>query len=114
MSCHKDRRDGEEVIGELSPVLFSVDTVRCTVNHEFCASLFKDGFQQVASEATEPVFVQYHNLLDQAVDDAFQNGRKPFAFEVETTPDVGNELVLRIRLLEFLALSLEITALVGG
>lgn len=114
MSCHKDCGDGEEVIGKLSFVLFSFDTVRCTVNHEFCASLLKDEVQQVASEATEPVLVQHHNLFDQTVDDAFQNGCKPLAFEVEATPDVGDELVLRVRLLQLLALSLKIAPLVGG
>ena len=69
MSRHKDGDDGEEIIGELAGVVF---VVLFAVYHEFRASLCKEEFHELDAEATEPVFVQHHNLLDQAFEDAFQ------------------------------------------
>ena len=37
-----------------------------------------------------------HNLLDHSAQDAFQKGKKRFAFEVEATADVGEDAVVRI------------------
>jgi hypothetical protein len=86
MSRHKDGGDSEEVISEFTGVFSS--SVWRTVNHELCARLLKDELQELGSEATEPVFVHDHNLFDQAGEDAFQNGCKTFAFEVEPASDV--------------------------
>jgi hypothetical protein len=86
MSRHKDRGDGEEVVGEFAGVFLA--SVWRTVNQEFCARLLKDELQELGSEATEPVLVHDHNLFDQAGEDAFQKGGKAFTFEVEAAADV--------------------------
>jgi hypothetical protein len=114
MSRHKDRCNGEQVVSEFLSTIFFTDDVPFTVNHEFRANLFEDGLQQVAPEATESVFVQDHNLFDQPIDDAFQNGRKTFPFEVEAATDVCDKLVCGVRFLQLLALSCEVGSLVCG
>lgn len=84
-----------------------------TVNHEFCASLCKDEFQEVPAEATQSVFVHDHNLFDHSLEDLVQKGLQTFAFEVESAGDVCDGFVSWVGGLEILDLSVKITSLVG-
>ena len=84
------------------------------MNHELCASLLKEELQELDSVAAQAVFVHDHNLLDHAAQDAFQEGKKTFAFEVEATADVGEDAVVGIGSLEVCDLALQILFLVGA
>ena len=86
----------------------------CAVNHELCASLLKEELQELDSVAAQAIFVHDHNLLDHSAQDAFQKGKKTFAFEVEATADVGEDAVVRIGSLEVCDLALQILFLVGA
>jgi hypothetical protein len=85
MTRHKDGRDGEQVIGEFSGVVW---LCILTVNHELCASLFEDELHEFRPVSTQSVFVHNHNFLDHSTEYSFQKGKKPFPFEVETGADV--------------------------
>ena len=111
MSRHKDRGDGEEVVGKFGVV--GVCVVLRTVNHEFRACLIKEEFHELGSEATESVLVHDHNLFDQAFEDSFQYGHKSPAFEVDAATDVGNELVFWVESLELLFLVFEAALLMS-
>jgi hypothetical protein len=77
-------------------------------NHEFCASLFQDPFDEFQSEPTHSVAVGNHNRVDFSVVDSFQKGSKVFAVPVKTGADVGKEFMVRELMSEILDLSLEI------
>ena len=62
----------------------------------------------------QAVFVQLHNFLDHSAQDAFQKGKKTFAFEVEATADVGEDTVVGVGSLEVCDLALQILFLVGA
>ena len=53
----------------------------CVVNHELSASLLKEELQEFDSVAAQAVLVHAHNSLDHSAQDAFQKGKKTFAFE---------------------------------
>jgi len=76
MACHKNCRDGEEVVRELSGVrgLFIL-----TVNHDFDPSLCEDELQEFVSVSAESVVVHDHNLSDQSLHNCVQKG---LTFEV--------------------------------
>ena len=84
------------------------------VNHELSASLLKEELQELDSVVAQAIFVHDHNLLDHAAQDAFQKGKKRFAFEVEATADVGEDAVVGIGSLEVCDLALQILFLVGA
>jgi hypothetical protein len=84
------------------------------VNHECDASLFEDVFHEVIGKSAESVSVGHHNSLDASAQYGVQKGLKPFALEVKAGADVGNELMVRVSCLEFVCLSVEVSALMFG
>lgn len=84
------------------------------LDHDFRAVVFTERFEQFKSVPTEPVSVGDNNLLDISSVDAFQKGLKVLSFIVESATGVLESLVVRITLLEFGDLSLEVTGLLGG
>ena len=84
------------------------------LDHDFRAVVFAERFEQFKSVPTEPVSVGDNNLLDISSVDAFQKGLKVLSFVVESATGVLESLVVRITLLEFGDLSLEVTGLLGG
>ena len=111
MPCHKDCRDGEEVVRELSGVrgIFIL-----TVNHEFDQSLCEDQLRELGCVSAESVFVHDHNLSDQSLHNCVQKGEQSFAFEVEARPDVFDDGVVREGRLRVLDLPFEVRLLVGA
>jgi len=110
MPRHKDRRDGEEVVGELTGVVSG--SVCRTVNHEFSPSALKDGLHEVDSEAAQSVSVHDHNLLDQVAEHGVQKGNKALPLEVDAAANVGDELVVRVGFLQVFLLTREVRSLV--
>lgn len=101
---------GEQVLGEF---IFGA-TQSLIENHDFPAVLLNEASKQVESKPTESVTVGNHNLELVSAQNASQYGLKPFAFEVESTPDVFDDFRLRINRLESLALSFKVVTLLIG
>jgi hypothetical protein len=71
-------------------------------------------FHELHSESSKSVFVGTDKLADSACADAFQNGRKTFAVEVEPAGNVADKLGAGVVAAEIVALTLEVTRLLGG
>lgn len=84
MLCHKHCNDGQQVLREFCSCSF-IGVFRCILveNHEFCASLFQDPFDELQSETAHSVAVGNHNRVDFSVVDSLQKGSKVFAIPVE-------------------------------
>ena len=104
----KEVADDKEICGE-SILASSVSVSFCDiVNHDFRAMMPTDGLDEFKSVASEPVSVGNDNLSDIAATDGFHHGSKPWPLVVEARPDVLVDRVVRVRPLEFLALSPEV------
>ena len=115
MARHKDSGDGKQIVGEFPCVICVIlRTVLRTVNHEFCPSALKEGFHKVDGETTQSVSMHDHNFFDQASEDCVQKGNKALPFEVDATPDIGDDFVVRERLLEIFALASKVFPLGCG
>lgn len=84
------------------------------MNHECCASLFKDEFQELNAVATQSVLVHDHNLWDAARADCPYQGAKALALEVEAGSDVRDDAVPGASLLEVFDLTREVFFLGGA
>lgn len=95
MARHKHVGDGKEVVGELA---LGIDGGRralsvLTVNHDDPARvLFAYPFDHLEAEATQSVFVGYHNRADFAAVDSFQKPLESTTVPVESTRDVRDDL----------------------
>lgn len=102
----KEVDDREKILGELVPI--GTCAVCAIVNHEAHVMALEDCLEKIKGEAAEPVSVGNHNLLDSSLKDQFQKRLQAPSLEVESRPDVGEELVARVGLFEVLDLALEV------
>jgi hypothetical protein len=82
------------------------------VNHEFCASLSENPFDQLKSVATESISVLNDNSFDTSCVYLFQKGNKSISFEVESGANVADDVVVGVDSLEEFDLALEVFFLV--
>jgi len=98
--------DGQEILSEF---LLRSLSFWLVLDHDFRAVVFAERFEQFKSVPTEPISVGDNNLLDISSVDASQKGLKVLSFVVEPAANVFESFVVRITLLEFRNLSLEVT-----
>jgi len=106
----KEIADGQEIFRQFLLCSLSFWLV---FDHDFRAVEVAERFEEFKSVPTESVPVGDNNLLDIASVDASQKGFKVLPFVVESTTDIFESFVVRITLLEFGDLSLEVTGLFG-
>lgn len=103
--------DREQVVGE---VVLVVAIVALTVNHEFNASFLKDEFQELASNSRESVSVHNGNFRDHSSEHVFQKGLQAFSMKIDPGTDIVDDFKSRVRFLEFLDLTFEISSLLDA
>lgn len=101
--------DGHEIFSEfvlaIRPVL--------TDDQDVCTSFRKDSLDEFKGKSTEAVPVLDNHLSDRAFLDCVQKGFKLTSMEVESTANIGVDLVVWVRVLKTFALSREVGLLAG-
>lgn len=82
------------------------------MNHELHFKAPAQGLEEVEPESAQSVFVGNHNLADTVVEEEVQKGLKTFAAEVEAGPDVFDDSVVGVVVLEVLDLADKVFLLV--
>ncbi len=102
--------NGEEVVDELGLGTRSL----LIEDHEAATVSVAQVLEEVEAEATEPIPVGNHNLLDSSAADSVHQGEESPPSEVDPGPDVGDDLVPWTGLEEGPLLALEVLLLLGG
>ena len=103
----EDVKDTEQVCGKF--LLWR--EIALVENHEFSTASLEDSFDEINTKSCNSVSVGNHNFELISAHRAFQNGVKPFSFEVETQADVLDDLGFWKPLFKPFDLSLQIVFL---